>query len=61
MITAADVYAVSAVTTSNAVNKSIAEALLTAMTALNTKISQASFAKADFSQVITSEHVDVYV
>ena len=61
MISVADVYAVSAVTTSNAINKSIAEALLTAMTALNTQISQASFAKADLSQVMTSEHVDVYV
>ncbi|MBN2482822.1 MAG: hypothetical protein JXD21_01310 [Candidatus Omnitrophica bacterium] len=62
MITVADVYAVSAVTSSNAVNKSIAEALLTAMTQLNTQITKPSAsAKVDFSQVLNPAQVDIYV
>jgi len=62
MITVADVYSVSAVTSSNVVNKSIAQALMTAMTNANTKVTQPSAAaEVDFSQVMTFEHVDLYV
>jgi hypothetical protein len=62
MITVAEVYAVSAVTSSDAVNKSIAEALITAMTQVNTQITNPSAsAEVDFSQVLNLTQVDIYV